>query len=405
MAKHFLRPVPTTTNDSIAYLGFSWLWVLILLAETAPHSLTRVLSLPGFVTLAFMGAASNTRTRAHHGAGDGLASTVFLFTLHFINLLCITPVDCRIKRGSTLKEGRLSRYRQAAFYMSCLRGTQTEHQIARIPPAPAFLEKSTRWSFVGYQMCVVLWQLLFISFVSDIMSCIPQSMRDRYFGQGAELHVFTLDRANWFARLMVTIVPTFLCAHFGIDIAYRFLSALGVLLGLTSTEAWPPLFGSIHDACTVRGFWGRTWHQNVRWPLTSCSTFITLRIFGLRRPSILERYVHLCLTFTLSGLMHAIGAFLESDNQEALGTLFFFASNAAIIMVEDAFQHLCTKLGPDSRRKSKTQPPSVSRLMLQYGYVLSWLALTGPFWNYRILREHWTRIWPAVSAPDCKPRS
>jgi hypothetical protein len=97
--------------------------------------------------------------------------------------------------------------------------------------------------------------------------------------------------------------------------------------------------------------------------------------------------------------MHAIGAFLESDNQEALGTLFFFASNAAIIMVEDAFQHLCTKLDPDSRRKSKTQPPSVSRLMLQYGYVLSWLALTGPFWNYRILREHWTRIWPAVSAP------
>ncbi|CBF84172.1 hypothetical protein AN2708.2 [Aspergillus nidulans FGSC A4] len=387
MAKYTPRLVPTITNDFITYLSFSWLWVLILLAETAPLSLARVFSIPGFVALAFMGVASNARTRAHRGSGDGLACLVFLFVLHFINLLCITRVDCRIKRGSTLKENRLSRYRQAAFYMSCLRGTQTKHQIARIPPAPACLRKSTRWGFIGYQMCVLLWQLLVISLVSDIMSCIPQSIRDQYFGQGAELHVFTLDRANWFARLIVTLVPTFLYAYLCIDIAYHFLSIFCVLLGLTSAEAWPPLFGSIHDAYTVRGFWGKTWHQNVRWPLTSCSTFITLRVFCLRRPSILERYVHLGLTFTLSGLIHAIGAFIESDNQEALSTLFFFASNAAIIIIEDALQHLCTKLGPDSRRKYTTpyttQPPSVFKLILQYGWVLSWLTL-----NCKLHSEH-----------------
>lgn len=108
--------------------------------------------------------------------------------------------------------------------------------------------------------------------------------------------------------------------------------------------------------------------------------------------------MHLGLTFTLSGLIHAIGAFMESDNQEAFGTLFFFASNAAIIMVEDALQHLCTKLGPNSRRKYTTRPPSVFRLILQYGWVLSWLTLVGPFWDYRMLRVHWTKLWPAVSA-------
>lgn len=113
--------------------------------------------------------------------------------------------------------------------------------------------------------------------------------------------------------------------------------------------------------------------------------------------------MHLGLTFTLSGLIHAIGAFIESDNQEALSTLFFFASNAAIIIIEDALQHLCTKLGPDSRRKYTTpyttQPPSVFKLILQYGWVLSWLTLVGPLWDYRMLRVHWTKLWPAVSAP------
>jgi hypothetical protein len=97
--------------------------------------------------------------------------------------------------------------------------------------------------------------------------------------------------------------------------------------------------------------------------------------------------------------MHAIGPLLESDKQEAWATLFFFASNAAIIMVEDTLQHLCTKLEP--RRKHRTQT-TVPRLVVGYFWVLSWLALLGPFWNYRMLRSHWSNLWP-VSAPLSQP--
>jgi hypothetical protein len=269
MAGHDFKLFFATKTESIAYLSLSWLWVLILLSETAPRSRARNLGLPCFVTLAFMGTVSNTRTGSHYGSSDGVASLSFLFMLHFINLLYITRIDCRIKpvgippvkRGSMLNVGRLYRYRQAAFYMSCLRGIQTEHQIVRLPHPPAFyssryLTKSAKWYFIGYQVSVALWQLLFFSFMSDIMCSIPQFERDRYVGQGTEFHVFSLDGTKWLVRLMVTLLPTFLCARFVIDTTYRFLSVISVLLGLTSVEAWPPLFGSPYDAYTVRGFWG-----------------------------------------------------------------------------------------------------------------------------------------------------
>jgi hypothetical protein len=269
MAGHYFKSFFKTKTESIAYLSLSWLCVLVLLAETAPRSLARNLSLPSFVTLAFMGTLSNTRTGSNHGSSDGVASLSFLLMLHFINLLYITRVDCRTKpvglqpvtHGSMLNMGRLYRYRQAAFYMSCLRGIQTEHQIVRLPPPPAFyssryLAKSVKWYFIGYQVSVALWQLLFFSLMSDIMCSIPQFERDRYVGRGTEFHVFSLDGTKWLGRLMVTLLPTFLCGQFVIDITYRFLSVLSVLLGLTSLDAWPPLFGSPYDAYTVRGFWG-----------------------------------------------------------------------------------------------------------------------------------------------------
>lgn len=269
MAVHYFKLFFTTKTESIAYLSLSWLWVLILLSETAPRSPARKLSLPCFVTLAFMGTVCNTRTGSHQGSSDGVASLSFLFMLHFINLLCITRIDCRIKpvglepvkHGSTLNVGRFYRYRQAAFYMSCLRGIQTGHQIVRLPPPPAFYSsgystKSVKWYFIGYQVSVALWQLLFFSLMSDIMCSIPQFERDRYVGQGTEFHVFSLDRTKWLGRLMVTLLPTFLCGRFVIDITYRFLSVFSVLLGLTGVDSWPPLFGSPYDAYTVRGFWG-----------------------------------------------------------------------------------------------------------------------------------------------------
>lgn len=45
---------------------------------------------------------------------------------------------------------------------------------------------------------------------------------------------------------------------------YTITSLVGVSLGINSPQAWPPYFGSLKEAYTVRNVWGRVWHQMLR---------------------------------------------------------------------------------------------------------------------------------------------
>ena len=46
--------------------------------------------------------------------------------------------------------------------------------------------------------------------------------------------------------------------------AYEACALLGVGLGFWEPQFWPPVFGSIWDAYTVRRTWGRFWHCILR---------------------------------------------------------------------------------------------------------------------------------------------
>lgn len=41
-----------------------------------------------------------------------------------------------------------------------------------------------------------------------------------------------------------------------IDVLYSILACVTVALHITDVEAWPPVFGSVLDACSIRQFWG-----------------------------------------------------------------------------------------------------------------------------------------------------
>jgi hypothetical protein len=73
------------------------------------------------------------------------------------------------------------------------------------------------------------------------------------------------------------------------------------------------------------------------------------RELGLPEKSLLTRYFKLHATFLLSGVFH-----LKADQSLGVltaesGALWFFQINAAIIMVEDAFQELCHRAGLTER--------------------------------------------------------
>lgn len=84
------------------------------------------------------------------------------------------------------------------------------------------------------------------------------------------------------------------------------LSIISVSLDLDSPDEWPPLFSSITQAYTVRNFWSRFWHRLIYRSFRAHSSLFARKILGIRRGSILARYVNNALVFLLSGLMHTL---------------------------------------------------------------------------------------------------
>lgn len=122
-------------------------------------------------------------------------------------------------------------------------------------------------------------------------------------------------------------------------------------------QDWPPLFGKLADAWTVRRFWNRFWHQFTRKGLTSFSTGFA-RALGLKKGTNAYSYVHLYTAFFLSGISHA-GSIMILPAQVNLtlqdrtgGMIVYFLWQAVAITIEDLVQWVWSTIlgGPSASR-------------------------------------------------------
>ncbi|KAK7909130.1 hypothetical protein PG985_015008 [Apiospora marii] len=131
--------------------------------------------------------------------------------------------------------------------------------------------------------------------------------------------------------------------YFFINIQYVLCSIPWVLMGWSQPQDWPPLFGHLSEATTVRKFWNRFWHHIIRNSLTSFSTAAS-RHLGLTKGSTLYSYSHLWIAFTISAVMHAGSMVILpspvniSLAERTVGLVVFFLWQAFAISVEDFVQ-------------------------------------------------------------------
>ncbi|MCJ1401037.1 hypothetical protein MMC11_004249 [Xylographa trunciseda] len=100
-------------------------------------------------------------------------------------------------------------------------------------------------------------------------------------------------------------------------------------------ERWPPLFGSIGDAYTIRRFYALFWHHLMRKAFTSHAVFIVNKVLHLPRNNPVSRYLIIILTFLISAGLHLAAGMALSECVVYAQTRYFF-SIAAVIILEDA---------------------------------------------------------------------
>ncbi|KAF8643569.1 hypothetical protein AX16_008957 [Volvariella volvacea WC 439] len=133
-----------------------------------------------------------------------------------------------------------------------------------------------------------------------------------------------------FFNIVMCMVKVFGTLSFG----HTLVGVIVVGLGLVEPRFWPDLWGSIVDAYTIRRFWSRYWHQLMyRFMKTFSRTFS--KALDIPLQSQISCFILLVTSFTISGLIHALGGDFMVDPQHVGASFPFFMSQIAGIVLED----------------------------------------------------------------------
>lgn len=71
-------------------------------------------------------------------------------------------------------------------------------------------------------------------------------------------------------------------------------------------QSWPPLFGDIREAYTLRRWYSHFWHKAMRKAFTIHAAVVTEKCIGFRKHTVAGRSVIVLLSFFFSGVMHTV---------------------------------------------------------------------------------------------------
>jgi hypothetical protein len=130
-------------------------------------------------------------------------------------------------------------------------------QTKNLPNWSAFYPEgkpTNRTGFLARQLALVAWQYLTLDFLYFLPTLQPPEDLERMYGKGLEFRYLDLTTEQWIARVS-GITLMWIVARPMIQCWHGTLSVLFVASGLSRPEEWPPLFGSVWDAYSLRKFW------------------------------------------------------------------------------------------------------------------------------------------------------
>ncbi|KAF9883691.1 hypothetical protein FE257_003075 [Aspergillus nanangensis] len=192
----------------------------------------------------------------------------------------------------------------------------------------------------------------------------------RLLAPGTEWLVFGESSRQLQARLVAT-VGFWLVTYVTVDFLDCFLLAVLVLVDGSVPDTWPPLFGRLEQAYSVRRFWGKFWHQLLHEPLVGSARAIVARMPHWRKKEL--RVLFTFCVFFLSGVTHGVTDYVywTTAGVHTLPVLRFFCSCALALVVETIFTGACGI----TQKKAVVSPWEKSA---GYLWVFSFLLYTTP---------------------------
>jgi hypothetical protein len=220
---------------------------------------------------------------------------------------------------------------------------QREEEYSRDPSKKyRTMLRSTRAIFVRDRLISLVLTLV----IDKVYSHIIAEVFPQYFN-GLDALDFLPTKETYFRRLTSvtlreTLIRAWIVTYFILSsmclytTIHDFLSIIFVGSGFDKPEDWPPLFGDIREATSIRNFWAKFWHRLIYRSYTSYGIWISKNILRLPRSSLIGKLFINLYVFAMSGFVHAITirqlGYTCGDREE----IRFYVSNFFGILVETA---------------------------------------------------------------------
>ncbi|KAI1087688.1 hypothetical protein F5B19DRAFT_60572 [Rostrohypoxylon terebratum] len=250
--------------------------------------------------------------------------------------------------------------------MTTMRGIGWDWRVKNVPPHPE--ADMAPLQFVWGQVVQLVWRAALKAVAVYVIG----------FCKAIEPSV-TSSAGNWFLDSVVAWCGAAWSWN-TIGMSYAAGAAITALLGICEPWEWPPVFGSLGDAWSVRQVWSTSYHQLMRRTFQTPGLRLA-RFIGFKKGTFGSRYLQLYSTFFISFCIHWFQSFAVSRHDN--GELSFFMMQPVIISVEDFLQWIWRKSVDPKRKKD------LARVETLVGYVWTIVAFT---FTMRYVMRGWVSI-------------
>jgi hypothetical protein len=172
-----------------------------------------------------------------------------------------------------------------------------------------------------------------------------------------------------------------------LDAAHCVLSLVFVVvLRADPPEKWPPLYGDLRKAYSLRRFWGHFWHRLVVVPYGNVGKLLAMWCLGFPPGSQPYKLVVACTIFVLSGGVHAVVACRLGGHYWYLDIWWFFL-NFLVVTAEGlvyfkVFKKADKSDGHYAIMRSAFLNHGTTRKFLGFAWVYLFFFWSVPKWQY-----------------------